>query len=67
MARKALATPRLVRSFVRAIAPLALMVVWWSWGEWLGYLTGRNPRSLVVAPELREARRSEELRRSGRS
>ena len=34
------------------------MVLWWSWGEWLGYLTRRHPRSLVVAPEIRAAQRA---------
>jgi hypothetical protein len=58
MARKALSSRELASAFVRALAPLALMVVWWSWGEWLGYLTRRHPASLVVAPEIRAAQRA---------
>jgi hypothetical protein len=34
-------------SLLRAAAPLTLMVLGRSWGEWLAYLTGRPPRSLV--------------------
>ncbi len=58
MASKALRSPRLARSFLRALFPLTTMVLWWSWGEWLGYVTGKHPGSLVVAPELRAARRA---------
>ena len=50
------------RGFLRAFVPLTLMVLWWSWGEWLGYVTGSYPSSLVVAPEIRAAQR--ELSRS---
>lgn len=57
MAAKALGSRRLAKPFLRSLGPLVLMVLWWSWGEWLGYLTGRLPPSLVVAPEIREARR----------
>lgn len=58
MGRKALASGRLLRNFLRACVPLTLMVLCWSWGEWLGYLTRRHPRSLVVAPEIRAAQRA---------
>jgi hypothetical protein len=58
MARKALGSARLAADFARSIVPLTLMVLWWSWGEWLGYLTKRHPRSLVVAPEIRAAQRA---------
>lgn len=58
MARKALGTPALAAPFLRAIVPLTGMVLWWSWGEWLGYLTAKHPASLVVAPEIRAARRA---------
>ncbi len=58
MARKAFSSARLARDFTRAIVPLTLMVLWWSWGEWLGYLTCKHPRSLVVAPEIRAAQRA---------
>jgi hypothetical protein len=57
MARSAWRDGALARAFVRSLVPLTLMVLWWSWGEWLGYITGRHPRSLVVAPEIRAAAR----------
>jgi len=57
MARKALRSRRLARAFLRSLLPLTAMVLTWSWGEWLGYVTGRHPRSLVVAPEIRTSRR----------
>ena len=50
MARKALASPSLRGSFLRAFGHLKLLVIAWSWGEWLGYLTRRRPRDLTVAP-----------------
>lgn len=53
MTAKALRSGPLARAFLRALVPLAGMVLCWSWGEWLGYLTGRPPRSLVVASERR--------------
>ena len=43
---------------IRACPPLVAMVLAWSWGEWLGYVTRRRPRSLVVAPELRARARA---------
>jgi hypothetical protein len=57
MMSKAFRSPKLAASFLRAIVPLKLMVLAWSWGEWLGYVTGEHPRSLVVAPEIRAAQR----------
>ncbi len=60
MMTKALRTARLARPFLRACIPLVAMVLCWSWGEWLGYVTGRPPRSSAVAPELGAARRSGE-------
>jgi glycosyl transferase family 2 len=62
MARKALRSPASSGRFLRAAVPLTAMVLWWSWGEWLGYLTRRHPRSLLVAPELRAAERSNSTR-----
>lgn len=38
--------------FLRALPYTAALVVAWSWGEWLGYLTRRRPRSELVAPEV---------------
>ena len=52
MTAKALRSAALARAFVRSFVPLVLMVLCWSWGEWLGYLTRRPPYSLVLAPEL---------------
>jgi hypothetical protein len=67
MARRASAAPELRQNFVRAILPLTLMVLWWSWGEWLGYLTRRRPRVLTAAPEIpfRSAAESASERASG--
>jgi len=62
MAGKAFSSSRLALSFLRALVPLTLMVLCWSWGEWLGYLTRRHPRSLIVAPEIRAARRAAQQR-----
>ena len=58
MARKGLLAPRLRRHFLRSLGPLVVMAVWWSWGEWLGYLTGRHPSLAEAAPEIRAARRA---------
>lgn len=58
MASKATSSGRLLRDFARSIVPLTLMVLCWSWGEWLGYLTRRHPKSLIVAPEIRAAQRA---------
>lgn len=58
MTRKALKRPAIASVFVRAIPALVAMVLAWSWGEWLGYLTNRRSRSLVVAPEIRVAARA---------
>ena len=50
MAGKGLQSPALRGPFLRALAHLTLLVVAWSWGEWLGYLTRRRPSRLTVAP-----------------
>jgi hypothetical protein len=60
MSGKALQSPRLARSFLRGLPPLIVMVLAWSLGEWLGYVTGRPPRSLVLAEEARPADSSRE-------
>jgi hypothetical protein len=59
MAAKALRSAGLARAVARALLPLLAMVLAWSLGEWLGYLTARHPGSLVVAPEIRAAGRAE--------
>ena len=53
MANKALTSRELAVPFLRSLAPMALMVLAWSWGEWLGYLTRRLPAKLDVASEVR--------------
>ena len=57
MGRKAVQRADAFRRFLLALPALTAMVLAWSWGEWLGYLTRRRPASLVVAPEIREAMR----------
>ncbi|MEJ7812192.1 MAG: glycosyltransferase [Gemmatimonadaceae bacterium] len=57
MAGKALRRPAAIPIFLRALPALTAMVLAWSWGEWLGYLTRRRPASLNVAPEVRAAAR----------
>lgn len=51
MARRAAASSAAVRDFLRAFPPLVALVLAWSWGEWLGYVTGRRAASETVAPE----------------
>jgi hypothetical protein len=58
MAAKAVRRPPVWLRFLKAAPALAVMVLAWSWGEWLGYLTRRRPRTLVVAPEIVAARRA---------
>ena len=57
MAKKAFPSSKLLLAFLRGLGPLVVMVLWWSWGEWLGYVTGKHPRTLTVAPEIRAAQR----------
>ena len=58
MGRKAAGERASRRRFLHALPQLTALVVAWSWGEWLGYLTKRRPASLVVAPEIRAVCRS---------
>jgi hypothetical protein len=51
MAQSAAGNPVTRSRFLEALFPLVLMVIAWSFGEWLGYLTARRPRDLSVAPE----------------
>jgi hypothetical protein len=51
MTAKALRSPALLRRFLGALVPLVGLVLCWSFGEWLGYVTGRPPGALVLAPE----------------
>lgn len=55
MARRSLASGRARARFVRSFPPLFALVLAWSWGEWLGYLTRRRPRSELVAREIGES------------
>jgi hypothetical protein len=52
MISAALRRRRNLLTFLKALPPLILMVLAWSWGEWLGYLTRCRPQSLVVAQEV---------------
>jgi len=54
MLRKAMSSRRLARQLARGFAPLTLMVLAWSLGEWIGYLTEGRPGDLTVAPERPE-------------
>lgn len=55
MYRKAARSAVLRRQLLRGLIPLNLMVLAWSWGEWLGYLTQRRPQDLSVAQETGRA------------
>lgn len=52
MARASFRDRANARRFARSCFHVAALVVSWSWGEWLGYLTRRRPESELVAPEL---------------
>ncbi len=53
MCAKGLVGAEARRRFLPAFLPTLTMVLAWSWGEWLGYLTARRPRHLTVAREIR--------------
>jgi len=55
LTRKALAGADTRARFGRALPALAVLVVAWSWGEGLGYLTGRRPARITTAPEVADA------------
>ncbi len=52
MVRKALSDRSLRKQLLRSLLPLSCMVLAWSWGEWLGYLTRQRPQDLTVAQEV---------------
>lgn len=52
LAAKAMTRPDTGARFRRAVPALAALVCAWSWGEWLGYLTGRRPARITTAPEV---------------
>ena len=51
---KALAHRRIISKFLRSLPVLTMLILAWSWGEWLGYLTNRRPCSLIAAPEFQD-------------
>jgi hypothetical protein len=55
MTARAASNPEARTMFVKALPSLATMILAWSWGEWLGYLTRRRPRRITTAPELDES------------
>ena len=54
MTARAASNPEARAMFVKALPSLATLVLAWSWGEWLGYLTRRRPRRITTAPEIEE-------------
>ena len=52
LASKALRSPPLFGRFLRSFPHVVLLVLAWSLGEGLGYLTRREPTSLTVAPDV---------------
>ncbi len=54
MVHKALSDDSLRAQLTRSIVPLVALVLAWSWGEWLGYLTRRRPQDLTVAQEVED-------------
>jgi hypothetical protein len=49
MARRSSADPKLFARFARALPPLVLLTLAWSWGEMLGYVTAASPRAIRLA------------------
>ncbi len=60
MGAKALKQITLLKRFIAALPIVLLMVLAWSWGEWLGYVTARRPKRITTAPERDLARASGE-------
>jgi hypothetical protein len=52
MTSKAASNPSARGMFVKALPSLLTMVFAWSWGEWLGYVTGKRPARITTAPEI---------------
>lgn len=51
MARASARDDYLSRRFLRSLPDLAALVLAWSFGEMLGYVTARGPRTMEAAPE----------------
>jgi hypothetical protein len=51
MASKAFNDAGLFKRFLASSPIILLMVLAWSWGEWLGYVTARRPKRITTAPE----------------
>lgn len=51
MARASARDAHLSRRFLRSLPDLASLVIAWSFGEALGYVTGRGPETMEAAPE----------------
>jgi hypothetical protein len=54
LAAKAFAAADTASKFMRALPSLGVLVLAWSWGEGLGYLTARRPARITTAPEVME-------------
>jgi len=57
MAAKAFRSPRSRLRYLRALPALTTLVVAWSWGEWLGYLTRRAPKEISLAQQILDCER----------
>jgi len=55
MTARAMSNPEARTMFIKALPSLAALILAWSWGEWLGYLTRNRPRRITTAPEIEEA------------
>jgi hypothetical protein len=53
MARASARDDYLSRRFLRSLPDLASLVLAWSFGEMLGYITARGPKTMEAAPERR--------------
>ena len=49
---KSLSNTTLLGRFARAFPIVLILVLAWSWGEWLGYVTKSLPRRITTAPEI---------------
>jgi hypothetical protein len=55
MTRKAFRRPGWLPSYLEMLPALTVLVLAWSWGEWLGYMTRKRPPLMPVAPEIRDS------------